>query len=207
MRNTANAANVLQETSRLEAEIFEQRQRVAMASELKSVLDSWVRYEQQAKEAEQAQLAKSVIEKVLKSLSDEKAQKDILLSAVSEVERTSGRLHPKFSLSNGPRVSRTRQGQGYLIFRDRLLGVFMYAHVAMELPFFPLENLSVPNVGLATRSAQAGRRAMTVAVGEQAGLTFETRLLPPFPLCIIKACFQDGWRPYKAREQASGYIQ
>jgi F-type H+-transporting ATPase subunit b len=58
-----------------------------MAAELKSVLDSWVRYEQQAKEAEQAQLAKSVIEKVLKSLSDEKAQKDILLSAVAEVER------------------------------------------------------------------------------------------------------------------------
>ena len=59
-----------------------------MASELKAVLDSWVRYEQQAKEAEQAQLAKSVIEKVLSSLNDEKAQKDILLSAVSEVERT-----------------------------------------------------------------------------------------------------------------------
>jgi F-type H+-transporting ATPase subunit b len=58
-----------------------------MAAELKSVLDSWVRYEQQAKEAEQAQLAKSVIEKVLKSLSDEKAQKDVLLSAVAEVER------------------------------------------------------------------------------------------------------------------------
>ena len=58
-----------------------------MAAELKSVLDSWVRYEQQAKEAEQAQLAKSVIEKVLKSLSDDKAQKDILLSAVAEVER------------------------------------------------------------------------------------------------------------------------
>ena len=59
-----------------------------MATELKAVLDSWVRYEQQAKEAEQAQLAKSVIDKVLKSLSDEKAQKDLLLSAIGEVERT-----------------------------------------------------------------------------------------------------------------------
>jgi F-type H+-transporting ATPase subunit b len=64
-----------------------------MAAELKAVLDSWVRYEQQAKEAEQAQLAKSVIEKVLKSLSDEKAQKDILLSAVAEVEREYCGLH------------------------------------------------------------------------------------------------------------------
>lgn len=83
----------LQETALLEAEVFEKRQQVAMAAELKSVLDSWVRYEQQAKEAEQAQLAKSVIEKVLKSLSDEKAQKDILLSAVAEVEREYYGLH------------------------------------------------------------------------------------------------------------------
>ena len=58
-----------------------------MASELKSVLDSWVRYEQQAKENEQAALAKSVIENVLKTIQDEKTQKDILASAVTEVER------------------------------------------------------------------------------------------------------------------------
>lgn len=58
-----------------------------MAAELKSVLDSWVRYEQQVKESEQAALAKTVIDKVLKSLSDEKAQKDILLATVAEVER------------------------------------------------------------------------------------------------------------------------
>jgi F-type H+-transporting ATPase subunit b len=57
-----------------------------MASELKAVLDSWVRYEQSVKEAEQAQLAKSVIDKVLKSLSDEKAQKDVLLASVVEIE-------------------------------------------------------------------------------------------------------------------------
>jgi len=59
-----------------------------MAAELKQVLDSWVRYEQQAKEAEQAELAKSVIERVLKTLHDQKSQKDILLGAVAELERT-----------------------------------------------------------------------------------------------------------------------
>jgi F-type H+-transporting ATPase subunit b len=59
---------------------------VAIAAELKAVLDSWVRYEQSVKEAEQAQLAKSVIDKVLKSLSDEKAQKDVLLASVVEIE-------------------------------------------------------------------------------------------------------------------------
>jgi hypothetical protein len=58
-----------------------------LASELKSVLDSWVRYEQQAKESEQAALAKTVIENVLKTIKDERTQKDILASAVAEVER------------------------------------------------------------------------------------------------------------------------
>ena len=64
-----------------------QRQKVALATELKAVLDSWVRYEQQVKESEQAQLAQTVIDKVLKSLSDEKTQRDILTNAVAEVER------------------------------------------------------------------------------------------------------------------------
>lgn len=59
-----------------------------MAAELKAVLDSWVRYEQQQKEEEQAQLARTVIDKVLKSLSEEKTQRDILAGAILEVERT-----------------------------------------------------------------------------------------------------------------------
>jgi F-type H+-transporting ATPase subunit b len=75
------------ETAQLEGEIFVQRQKVALAAEVKSVLDSWVRYEQQAKESEQAELAKSVIANVLKSIQDEKAQRDILAGAVAEVER------------------------------------------------------------------------------------------------------------------------
>jgi len=55
-----------------EAENFVQQQKIAMASEVKAVLDSWVRYEQQLKESEQAELTKTVIEKVLTSLKDEK---------------------------------------------------------------------------------------------------------------------------------------
>lgn len=54
---------------------------------MKAVLDSWVRYEQQQKESEQLELAKSVIAKVMADLQDEKVQKDILTSAVAEVER------------------------------------------------------------------------------------------------------------------------
>lgn len=73
----------------LESEAFVQRQKVALASEVKTVLDSWVRFEQQQKENEQAQLVKTVVDNVLKNLNEEKTQKEVLAWAVSEVERTS----------------------------------------------------------------------------------------------------------------------
>jgi F-type H+-transporting ATPase subunit b len=75
------------ETAKLESQTFVQQQKVAVASELKSVLDSWVRYEQQVKESEQAELTKAVIDKVLASIKEEKTQKDILASALAEVEQ------------------------------------------------------------------------------------------------------------------------
>lgn len=77
----------MQETAQLESEAFVQRQKVALAGEVKAVLDSWVRFEQQAKESEQADLVKSVVDSVLKSLNDPKTQKDVLASAVAEIER------------------------------------------------------------------------------------------------------------------------
>jgi len=61
---------------------------VQVAADVKAVLDSWVRFEQQEKEEEQARLVKTVIDNVLKTLNDEKTQKDVLTWAVSEVERT-----------------------------------------------------------------------------------------------------------------------
>ena len=64
-----------------------QRQRVALAAEVKTVLDSWVRFEQQEKENEQSRLVKSVVDSVLKNISEEKTQKEVLAWAVSEVER------------------------------------------------------------------------------------------------------------------------
>ncbi|KAF5386351.1 hypothetical protein D9757_006647 [Collybiopsis confluens] len=75
------------ETAQVESETFVQKQKVAIAAELKSVLDSWVRYEQQQKENEQAELTKSVIDKVLANLQDEKTQRDLLQSAIAEVEQ------------------------------------------------------------------------------------------------------------------------
>jgi len=78
---------ISKETAQLEADVFVQRQKVALASEVKSVLDSWVRFEQQAKENEQAELAKSIIAKVLSTVRDEKTQREILNGAVAEVEQ------------------------------------------------------------------------------------------------------------------------
>lgn len=93
-RSCSIAELTLQETAKLEAEAFTLKQQVALAAELKAVLDSWSRYEQQQKESEQAELTKAVIDKVLKSLSDEKTQKDILLGAVAEIERESITFSP-----------------------------------------------------------------------------------------------------------------
>ena len=90
------------ETATLESEAFVQRQKVQLAGEVKAVLDSWVRFEQQQKESEQADLTKTVIERVLATLQDEKTQKDILTSAIAEVERTS------FPLSPSSRASASR---------------------------------------------------------------------------------------------------
>ncbi|KAI0832087.1 ATP synthase [Trametes gibbosa] len=75
------------ETAQLESEAFVQRQKVALAAEVKAVLDSWVRFEQQAKESEQAELVKTVIDNVLKNLNNEKTQKDILAGALAEIEQ------------------------------------------------------------------------------------------------------------------------
>ncbi|KZT20977.1 hypothetical protein NEOLEDRAFT_1182055 [Neolentinus lepideus HHB14362 ss-1] len=75
------------ETAKLEADTFVQQQKVILAAEAKAVLDSWVRFEQQQKENEQAELAKSVIDKVMRDLSNERTQREILVNALAEVEQ------------------------------------------------------------------------------------------------------------------------
>jgi F-type H+-transporting ATPase subunit b len=52
----------VQGTAQLEADAFVRCQRVALAAEVKSVLDSWVRFEQQEKENGQTRLVKSVVD-------------------------------------------------------------------------------------------------------------------------------------------------
>ncbi|CCV00361.1 unnamed protein product [Malassezia sympodialis ATCC 42132] len=75
------------DTVQAEKEAFELKQKTQLAAEVKAVLDSWVRFEAQEREAEQALLTETVIKKVADSLREEKSQKQILDSAVSEIEQ------------------------------------------------------------------------------------------------------------------------
>ncbi|KAG6832770.1 hypothetical protein H0H87_000423 [Tephrocybe sp. NHM501043] len=84
---TEGLFSLSKETAKLESETFVQQQKVAVTAEVKSVLDSWVRYEQQQKESEQADLAKTVVANVLASIKDEKTQRDIINAAVVEIEQ------------------------------------------------------------------------------------------------------------------------
>lgn len=83
---TKGLFDMSKETAKLEHEAFTLRQKVTLASEIKATLDSWVRFEAQAREAEQKELVNSVIGKVLKDLEDSKTQKDILAQAVADIE-------------------------------------------------------------------------------------------------------------------------
>ncbi|KAF9038526.1 ATP synthase [Panaeolus papilionaceus] len=112
---TKNLFTLSKETARIENENFVQQQKVAVAAEIKSVLDSWVRYEQQVKESQQADLTKSVIDKVLASLKEPKTQSDILASAVAEVERMCSLLSPCIFAAYIRPTYRACQEQGYLI--------------------------------------------------------------------------------------------
>jgi F-type H+-transporting ATPase subunit b len=76
-----------QETAQLEARAFELEQKTALATEAKTVLDSWVRYEGQVKQRQQKELADSIIAKVTKELENPKVLQQILSQSVADVER------------------------------------------------------------------------------------------------------------------------
>lgn len=78
---------VAKETNKLEHENFVLSQEQAVKAELKSVLDSWVRFEQQQREAEQAALIKSVRQGVESRLADPAFKKQLLEEALSQVEQ------------------------------------------------------------------------------------------------------------------------
>ena len=76
----------VQETAKIEAEVFQLEQKTALAAEAKSVLDSWVRYEGQVKQRQQKELAESIIGKITKELENPKTLQQILNQSVADVE-------------------------------------------------------------------------------------------------------------------------
>lgn len=84
---TSALFDISKETVELEAKAFELKQKVDLAAEAKSTLDSWVRYEANVRQAEQEQLAKTVISKVQKELENPKFQEKVLQQAVADVEK------------------------------------------------------------------------------------------------------------------------
>jgi len=86
-------------------------------SELKAVLDSWVRYEQQQREAEQTALVQSVRESVEAELNKPAFRRQLLEEALTQVERESW-FHIAFT--NGVlMVSRPVEKQGDLRHAER----------------------------------------------------------------------------------------
>ncbi|THX14262.1 hypothetical protein D6D13_03233 [Aureobasidium pullulans] len=78
---------VSKETAQLEAQAYELEQKVNLAHEAKTVLDSWVRYEGAVKARQQKELADSIISKIDKELENPKVLKQILDQAVADVDR------------------------------------------------------------------------------------------------------------------------
>ncbi|CCH62648.1 hypothetical protein TBLA_0H03660 [Henningerozyma blattae CBS 6284] len=78
--------DVSRETVELEAEAFELQQRVELATEAKSVLDSWVRHEDNIKKLQQKQLVASVKDRIESMLGDSKFQEQVLNESVTEIE-------------------------------------------------------------------------------------------------------------------------
>lgn len=91
LQNVSETTKVLfdvsKETVKLEARAFELKQKADLAHQAKSVLDSWVRYEDSLRKLEQKQIVESIIKNVEKELKDPKFQDKILQQAVIDAEK------------------------------------------------------------------------------------------------------------------------
>lgn len=84
---TKNMFEMSKDMAKMEAQAFELKQKLALYSEIKTVLDSWVRHETAVRQREQSEIANTVIERVKKSLQDADLQDKIMEQAVADIER------------------------------------------------------------------------------------------------------------------------
>ncbi|KAL7409707.1 ATP synthase [Mrakia frigida] len=87
VQTTKDLYALSKQTAEYEAANFVLKQENALNTEAKAVLDSWVRHEQQVRESEQAQLVKTIQANVLKSIADPKFKKELIASALADIEK------------------------------------------------------------------------------------------------------------------------
>lgn len=105
---------VARETNTLEHENFRLAQEQAVKAELKSVLDSWVRFEQQQREAEQAALVQTIQANVQAEFEKPAFRKQLLEEALTQVEREFSPYAAPLCWSMSLTRRRDRQGQADL---------------------------------------------------------------------------------------------
>jgi F-type H+-transporting ATPase subunit b len=78
--------NVYKELAKMEAEVFQLQQRVKYSAEIRSTLDSWVRYEAQARADQQRLLVEDVMKNVEASLKQPKLYDSVMQQTLMDVE-------------------------------------------------------------------------------------------------------------------------
>ncbi|KAJ8331899.1 atp4 subunit B of the stator stalk of mitochondrial F1F0 ATP synthase [Batrachochytrium dendrobatidis] len=84
---TKGLFDISKDIAKLEAEAYELKQKVAFNTEVKGVLDSWVRHEANVREEEQKRLAAHVIGKIKQDLTDPRLQQTILQQSIADIEK------------------------------------------------------------------------------------------------------------------------
>ncbi|OMJ29822.1 ATP synthase subunit 4, mitochondrial [Smittium culicis] len=69
------------------SEINELKQKIAIRQEIKTVLDSWVRYEDSIRQNEQRQVSEQVINNVRKQLTNPKTQQDLIAQCLNDLKK------------------------------------------------------------------------------------------------------------------------
>ncbi|KAJ1735999.1 atp4 subunit B of the stator stalk of mitochondrial F1F0 ATP synthase [Coemansia sp. Benny D160-2] len=83
---TKSLFGMSKEIATMNAKSFELQQKVALNSEIKSVLDSWVRYESSVRESEQKALADKVMGNIRAQLSSPKTQDEIIAQCIRDIQ-------------------------------------------------------------------------------------------------------------------------
>ncbi|KAJ2556365.1 atp4 subunit B of the stator stalk of mitochondrial F1F0 ATP synthase [Coemansia sp. RSA 1933] len=83
---TKSLFGMSKEIATMNAQAYELQQKVSLNSEIKAVLDSWVRYETSVRESEQKALADKVMGSVRSQLANPKTQDEIIAQCIRDIQ-------------------------------------------------------------------------------------------------------------------------